>query len=84
MCENHALRFNFTGRLLATGFQQTRSPRPQSLALRVGFGSDNDLRPTSAQFLKAFEDEDFARVSLRWGLVLLQVFAVTARAFEPN
>ena len=47
-------------------------------------GSDSDRRPTSAQFLEAFEDENFACVSLPRGLVILQVFAVTARAFEPN
>jgi len=81
MCENHALRSDFCLQLISSKHGVTR---PQSLALRFGFGSDSDLRPTSAQFLKAFEDEDFARVSLRWGLVLLQVFAVTARAFEPN
>jgi hypothetical protein len=47
-------------------------------------GSDSARRSASAQFLKAFEDENFACVSLRRGLVILLVFAVTARAFESN
>jgi hypothetical protein len=53
-----------------------------SFPFRVG--SDSDRRPTSAQFLKAFKDENFACVSLPRGLVILLVFAVTAGAFESN
>jgi len=34
--------------------------------------------------LKAFEDENLASISMWRGFVIFQVFAVTARAFEPD
>ena len=81
MRENHAFRFNFTGFLLVSNFPQIRT---RELGPDGWVGSDSDRRPTSAQFLKAFEDEHFATVCLRRRLVILQVFTVTAGAFEPN
>jgi len=62
-------------------FQQIRT---RNLGPVVWVESGSDRGATSAQFLKAFEYENFVSISLWRGLVILQVFAVTARAFEPN
>ena len=81
MRENRAFRFYFTGFLLVTNLQQTRT---RKLGPVAWVDRDSDGHPTSTQLLKAFEDENFASISLWRGLVILSVLAMAARAFEPN